>query len=120
VLFGQSHIIIHRLQVAIWKRCPFCVNWQNIQNNVLTYKNNLKSITNIATSKSVGGMGVCSYECWVLSGTYLCVGSIKIQTRSRVCVCVSVLVCLCVSARARARVCVCVCVCVCEREREKE
>ena len=36
VLFGHSHIIIHWLQVTMGKRCPFCVNCQNIQNKVLT------------------------------------------------------------------------------------
>ena len=44
----------------------------------------------------------------MLSGTYLCDGSITISDEVHsLCVSVCVLVCLCVSA------CVCVCVCVC-------
>jgi len=49
-------------------------NGQNIQNKTLTYKINLKSIANIAGSTPAGGMDFRSYECYVLSVTYLCDG----------------------------------------------
>jgi len=57
VLFGHGHIIIHWLWVTMGNRSNFCLNCQNIQNNVLTYGINLKSIKNITRSKPVGGIG---------------------------------------------------------------
>jgi len=78
-----------------------CVNCQNIRNNVLTYKINLKSITNIGRSNPLRGIGVRSYEGSVLSGTYRCDGSITISDEfysQSICLGVCVCACVCVSA----------------------
>jgi len=94
VLLGHGLSIFPWLRVARWRRCPVCVNCQNIQNKLLTYKINLKSITKFCKFESRRGMDVCFYECWGLSEKHLCDGSITILDEIyNLCVCVSVFMC---------------------------
>ena len=94
VRFGHGDSIFPWLRVARWMRCPVCVICQIIQNKVLTYKINLKSITKFCKFESRRGHGRLFYKCWGLSGAYLCDGLITILDEIyNLCVCVSVFMC---------------------------